>query len=107
MASDQVSHVSESTFGDLVLASPVPVLVDFHAPWCGPCRTMSPVVDQLAEELRGTIRVCKVNVDESPALAAEYNIRSIPCLMVFREGDVVESIVGSTDKATVRALLGC
>jgi thioredoxin 1 len=91
-------HLTESDFESQVLQSKVPVLVDFWAEWCGPCRMMGPVIDEAANELSGKIRVGKVNVDEAQGLAAKYGIMSIPALLVFKDGEVVEQFAGAMPK---------
>jgi len=105
MASENVLELTEATFKQDVLESDVPVLVDFWATWCGPCRMMTPVIEELGAELAGRAKVGKVNVDENQPLAVEYNVRSIPCLLVFKEGKVAGQKVGATDKATLLKLL--
>ena len=97
--------VTEQTFDREVLQSDLPVLVDFWASWCGPCRMLGPVVAQIAEEQAGKAKVCKINVDEQPALAARYGIASIPTVMVFRNGKVANTAVGFRPKAQLEALL--
>ena len=88
-----------------VLASDKPVLVDFWASWCMPCRMLSPTVDAIAEELAGKVKVCKVNVDEQPELAEQYRVMSIPTLLVFKEGRLVDSSVGVKPKAAILNML--
>jgi len=107
MTTTHATHATftEANFRHEVLENPQPVLVDFWAPWCGPCHVMTPVIDELAAEFAGRATVGKVNVDEQPALARHYGIRSIPALLVFKDGHVVEQAVGITSKQVLSALL--
>ncbi|MBF0570725.1 MAG: thioredoxin [Candidatus Omnitrophica bacterium] len=91
-------HLNEKNFEDEVLKSPLPVLVDFWAEWCGPCKMIGPIIDQLSDELQGKIKIAKVNVDESAQLAGQFNVMSIPTLLIFKGGQPVEQIVGAMPK---------
>ena len=97
--------LTKENFKEEVLSSDKTVLVDFWAPWCGPCRMVAPVVAEIAEAHEGTLKVGKVNVDDEPELAMEYGINSIPSLLVFKGGDVVNRSVGAKPKAAIEALL--
>ena len=96
---------NDAMFRSEVLESDKPVLVDFFATWCGPCRMVSPVVDEIAEERADTLKVVKVDVDEVPSVAAAYGVMSIPTLMVFRGGETVNTQVGAMPKARIEAML--
>ncbi|UYN98843.1 MAG: thioredoxin [Devosia sp.] len=92
--------VSEATFGQEVLNSSEPVLVDFWAEWCGPCRAIAPVLEELSSELSGKVKIVKLNVDENPGLAAQYGVRSIPTMILFKGGEAADMKIGAgTPKA--------
>ena len=93
------SVVNDQTFEQDVLKSDVPVLVDFWAPWCGPCRMIAPLIDQLAEEYAGKLKAVKLNTDESPSIATEYGIRSIPTVMIFKDGKKMDTVIGAVPKS--------
>ncbi len=101
MANPNVVNLTEANFASEVLSSPVPVLVDFWAPWCGPCIQLSPVIDEIANERVGKAKVGKVNVDESPALAGQFRVNSIPALIFFKGGQPAGQLVGRQPKAEI------
>lgn len=102
---EHTQTLSDSNFEESVLKANVPVLVDFWAEWCGPCRMIAPTVDAVAEDYRGRATVGKLNVDDNPATAAKFGIRSIPTLLVFKDGEIVDQIVGVADRSTLQAAL--
>lgn len=100
-----ITNVTEATFKEEVLESGVPVLVDFWAPWCGPCRMVAPVVDEVALEYEGQVKVVKLNTDQNPTVASHYGIRSIPTLIVFKGGRQVDTVVGAVPLTTLNKTL--
>jgi thioredoxin len=96
---DNIAHVSDDSFDSEVLKSSLPVLIDFWAPWCGPCRAVAPIVDELAGEYAGKLKIVKMNVDENPRTPARYGVRGIPNLILFKNGEVQQQIVGAVPKA--------
>jgi thioredoxin 1 len=102
--SDKIAQLDTTTFKAAV-AGPTPVLVDFWAPWCGPCKAIAPILDDLATEFSGKLTIAKVNVDDNGDLAAQYGVRAIPTMLLFKGGQMVEQFVGMTDKASLKAKL--
>ncbi len=95
--------ITDANFDVEVVQSPIPVLVDCWAPWCGPCRMVSPIVDEIARDLAGSLKVGKLNVDENPLVASRFQIMSIPTLLIFKNGQVVDQIVGALPKNQIMA----
>ncbi|KAL5560464.1 hypothetical protein UlMin_036675 [Ulmus minor] len=104
-AVDQVQVVNESSWDNLVVSSEKPVLVEFWAPWCGPCRMIAPVIDELAKEYVGKIDCFKLNTDDSPNIATKYGIRSIPTVLFFKDGEKKESVIGAVPKSTLSSTI--
>jgi thioredoxin 1 len=103
--SDKITQLTTDTFKGAVASAATPLLVDFWAPWCGPCKAIAPILDELASELDGKISIAKVNIDDNEAIAAEFGIRAIPTMLVFKGGRVVDQIVGMLPKAALKAKL--
>jgi thioredoxin 1 len=101
--SDKISHLTSATFKDAIATATTPVLVDFWAPWCGPCKMIAPILEELATELEGKLTIRKVNVDNDGPIAAQYGIRAIPTLLLFKGGQLAEQYVGMMDKAALKA----
>jgi thioredoxin 1 len=105
MASDAILEVTDANFDEEVLKSEQPVLIDFWASWCGPCKALAPVVDEIAKSYQGKIKVGKMDVDRNTATPQRYNVRGIPTLLVFQGGQVKEQIVGYVQKETIEKAL--
>jgi thioredoxin 1 len=101
--SDKIAHLTTANFNDAINAQAAPVLVDFWAPWCGPCKMIAPILEELAVELDGKLTICKVNVDDHGELAARYGVRAIPTLLLFKGGQLADQFVGMMDKATLKS----
>lgn len=100
-----LQEVTDQNFEEEVLKSNIPVLVDFWAPWCGPCRLVSPVVEEIAKDFQGKLKVVKLNTDDNPQTAVNYHISGIPSLLLFKEGQVADQIVGAVPKARLAAMV--
>ena len=105
MSGETVIHINEGTFDAEVLKSGQPALVDFWAPWCGPCRASAPVLDELAEEYKGKVKVAKINVDENRKLAGDHGVMSIPTMILFKDGKIVDKLIGLVPKDRLKALM--
>lgn len=105
MASDKVVQLTDDSFESEVKQSSVPVLIDFWASWCAPCKAIGPVIDQLADEFEGKVKICKLNVDENPATPGQFGVRGIPTLILFKDGEVVDQVVGAVPKNQLEGLI--
>jgi len=105
MADREIVEISDTTFDSEVLKSSTPVLVDFWAPWCGPCRILAPIIKEISDSYSGKIKVGKINVDENQLTTMKYGIRSIPTLIVFKDGNVLEQIIGAVPKSEIERLI--
>lgn len=105
MASDKVVQLSDASFEAEALQAALPVLVDFWAPWCGPCKAIGPVIDELAAEFDGKVKICKMNVDDNPATPGKYGIRAIPTLILLKGGKVVDQVTGAVGKSQLVAMV--
>ncbi|MBX7138154.1 MAG: thioredoxin [Oligoflexia bacterium] len=100
-----VSEITDGNFDAEILKSKIPCLVDFWAPWCGPCKSIAPVLEELANEFAGKLRICKINVDDNPQTPTQYNVKGIPNLVFFKGGKVIEQIVGAVPKEQLVAAI--
>jgi thioredoxin 1 len=105
MPAANMLNLTEANFTEEVLKSPVPVLVDFWAEWCGPCKMIAPILDEIAQEYDGRLKIGKVNIDDQQALASQHGIRAIPTLLVFKNGEVADQIVGLKSKRDLKTNL--
>ena len=105
MASPLIIQTTDATFGAEVLESSLPVLVDFWAAWCGPCKAIAPVLDELAGVYDGKLKIAKMDVDDNQAVPAQFGIRSIPTLILFKKGEVVEQITGAVSKSNIKDMI--
>ncbi|MEM9227425.1 MAG: thioredoxin [Verrucomicrobiota bacterium] len=105
MASEKIQNLDNDSFDAAVTGTDTPVLVDFWAPWCGPCKAIAPILEELADEMDGKVSICKVDVDDNSELAGKFNIRAIPTMLLFKGGEVVDQIVGMTSKADLTTKL--
>ena len=103
--SDKIQELNAENFKSTIESSGHPVLVDFWAPWCGPCKAIAPVLEELAAELDGKLRICKLNIDDHGEIAADHNVRAIPTLLLFKNGDVADQVVGMTNKEDLKTKL--
>ncbi len=103
--SDDIVYLTDDTFEDEVLKSDIPVLVDYWAEWCGPCKMIAPILDEIAADYKGRLKVAKINIDENPATPPKYGIRGIPTLMLFKDGNVEATKVGAVSKSQLVAFI--
>lgn len=106
MASEKITHLTDATFDEVVNSSTEPVVVDFWAEWCGPCKMIAPILDEIAEEQEGKVKITKLNVDENPNTSLKFQVMSIPTMLVFENGEVTKTIVGAKPKAMLMTELG-
>ena len=104
--SEKITELDSSNFDSTLSSSSLPIVVDFWAPWCGPCKAIAPILNELAEELGDTVKICKVNIDNNSEVASKYEIRAIPTILIFKAGQIVDTIVGLIEKEDLKAKLG-
>ena len=105
MSGENVKHLSDAEFDEHVLKADLPSLVDFWAPWCGPCKAIGPVIEELAGTYEGKVQITKTNVDDNPTTPGKYGIRAIPTLILFKNGEIVDQVTGAVGKAQLTAML--
>lgn len=103
--SEKITELDSSNFDSTLSSSSTPIVVDFWAPWCGPCKAIAPILNELAEELGDAVKICKVNIDNNSEVASEYEIRAIPTILIFKDGQIVDTIVGLIEKEDLKAKL--
>ena len=103
--SEKIANLTTDSFDSTIAAATTPVLVDFWAPWCGPCKAIAPILEELATELDGKLKIAKVNIDDNDTVAAKYGVRAIPTMIIFKGGKAVETLVGMMHKAAIKAKL--
>lgn len=103
--SDKIIELDSTNFEAVISAGTAPVVVDFWAPWCGPCKAIAPILEELAEELGDAVKICKVNVDNNSDIAGKYEIRAIPTMLIFKDGKIADTVVGLSSKEDLKAKL--
>ena len=105
MSGENVKHLSDAEFDEYVIKGDLPSLVDFWAPWCGPCKAIGPIIEELASEFEGKVQITKMNVDDNPTTPGKYGIRAIPTLILFKGGEIVDQVTGAVGKTQLTAML--